>query len=165
MKNPYWQNVVHELREELSAYGGMLHLYNEQQRALLHRDAASVLKYSNEIEVLVPELVEHRRRRTEATMELAAELQQPPQSTLRSLLAFIEPVVRPLLEALIGEVNRLLFKLRRLHEHNHTMLSRLLEAHHEVMQELQPATLNRTYAANGRTRVALGSLASLQTAV
>lgn len=165
MKNPYWQNVVNELREELSAYGGMLHLYHEQQRALLHRDAASVLKYSNEIEALVPELVEHRRRRTEATAELATELQQPPQSTLRSLLAFIEPVVRPLLEALIGEVNRLLYKVRRLHEHNHTMLSRLLEAHHEVMQELRPGALTHTYAANGRTRSAFGAPAALQAAV
>jgi flagellar biosynthesis/type III secretory pathway chaperone len=162
MKNPYWQNVVHQLREELASYGGMLHLYQEQQRALLHRDSAAVLKCSTEIEALVPELVEHRRLRTLATAELAATLEQPPESTLRSLLNFIEPVVRPLIEALIAEVNRLLYKLRRLNQHNHALLSRLVETHQEMVQELRPAALTQTYAANGHSRSTLAPLVSLQ---
>ena len=66
------------------------------------------------------------------------------------MLPYIEVAARPLLEALINEINHLLHRVRRTSRHNHTLLSRTLELHSETLRQLRPEAFSNTYSPDGR---------------
>lgn len=149
-----WEYIAECLREELADYGGLLHLFEEQQRALFNRDADTVLQLANDIEVHARAVGQSRCRREQAVAALAEANRKPTTSTLRSLLPFVEADARPLLEALINEVNTLLHRVRRTSRHNHTLLTRAVEVHQDTMQSLRPNAFTKTYSPAGRVSVA-----------
>jgi hypothetical protein len=149
-----WEFIAECLRAELADYGGLLHLFETQQRSLFDRDADSVLRLANEIEIQARSVADSRCRREQAVAGLAAQLGKPATSTLRALLPLIEADARPLLEALINEVNALLHRVRRTSRHNHTLLSRTLEVHQETLQQLRPQSFTKTYSPAGRVSLA-----------
>lgn len=155
-----WEFIAGCLRTELADYGGLLHLFEAQQRSLFNRDADLVLNLGHEIEHQARAIAESRLRREEAVAELAQQLGRPANSSLRSLLPLIEADARPLLEALIAEVNLLLHRVRKTSRHNHTLLSRAVEVHQETLQQLRPNSFTKTYSPAGRV-----SLVSAQPAV
>jgi flagellar biosynthesis/type III secretory pathway chaperone len=151
--NTHWETIAECLRHELADYGGLLSLFEQQQQSLFDRNADQVLHLANEIEQQSRTLAECRTRRE---MEVAAFAQshgQPVTASLRSLLSFVEPAARPLLEALINEVNALLHRVRRTSRHNHTLLSRAVEIHQETLQHLRPNAFTKTYSPAGRLSV------------
>lgn len=158
--NTRWEDIADALRAELVEYGGLLHRFELQQQALLARDAAAVLHLSSEIEEQTRTAGEARERRERTGAELARSLGQPESATLRSLIPLIEANARPLLEALIGEVNVLLHRVRRANRHNHSLLARTVETHQELLQQLRPNTFTKTYAPNGRVSVATAGASS-----
>ncbi len=158
--NTRWEDMADALRAELAEYGGLLHRFELQQQALLARDAAAVLQLSTEIEEQTRLAGDARRQRERIGASLARVLGQPESSTLRSLLPLIEAAARPLLEALIAEVNVLLHRVRRANRHNHALLARTVEAHQELLQQLRPHTFTKTYAPDGRVSVAAGAASS-----
>lgn len=149
-----WQYIAECLRAELVDYGELLRLFEEQQRSLFNREPEAVLHYANEIEAQAYRLGECRTKRETAVAEFADAHGQPRNASLRSLLPFIEPDARPLLEALINEVNALLHRVRRTSRHNHTLLSRTVELHQETLQLLRPNAFTKTYSPAGRLAVA-----------
>lgn len=151
-----WQPIADCLRTELAEYGALLALFEEQQKNLFDRQAAEVLRLAHAIEEQARLLQACRRQREETVTRFALVHGQPAQATLRSLLPFCESAARPLLEALIDEVNRLLHRLRRVSRHNHTLLSRTVELHQETLRLARPDAFTQTYAPNGR--VTLGSV-------
>lgn len=155
----HWQLVAECLRKELAEYGALLNLFEQQQESLFRRDPDSVLRVGGEIEDQAQILHDCRRRREQAVANLAGACNQPATSTLRSLLPRVESDARPLLEALINEINHLLHRVRRTSRHNHTLLSRTLELHQETLRQLRPDAFTKTYAADGRVSVA-GSVAT-----
>ena len=148
-----WASIAGCLREELADYGGLLHLFEAQQRALFDRDANTVLRLANEIEVHARTLAESRTRREAIVSTFAEENQRPTASSLRSLLPFVEADARPLLEALINEVNALLHRVRRTSRHNHSLLTRAVEVHQETLAHLRPNSFTKTYSPGGRVSV------------
>ena len=82
--------------------------------------------------------------------EFALANGQPARATLRSLLPFIAEEARPLIEALIAEVNVLIHRVRRLTRQNHTLLARTVESQQELMRTLRPDAFVHTYSAAGR---------------
>ena len=78
----------------------------------------------------------------------------PPGNAIRPVKAHIAAEARPLLEALISEVNLLLHRVRRTSRHNHTLLSRAVELHQETLQHLRPQSFVKTYSPAGRVAVA-----------
>ena len=150
----HWQSVADCLRKELAEYGALLNLFEQQQECLFRRDADGVLRLGGELEDQAHILHDCRRNREQAVAELAAYCKMPAASTLRSLLPKIEADARPLLEALINEINHLLHRVRRTSRHNHTLLSRTLELHQETLRQLRPDSFTKTYAADGRVSVA-----------
>jgi flagellar biosynthesis/type III secretory pathway chaperone len=158
MKN-HWEPIVTSLREELAEYGGLLHLFDVQQRALFDRDAEAVLLQATLIEAQTRTLSDCRQRREKVVATFAIELGRPANSTLRSLLPLVAAEARPLFEALIDEINRLLHRVRRTSRHNHTLLARAVEVHQETLQMLRPNTFTKTYSPSGRVSVAGGELA------
>lgn len=149
-----WEFIAECLREELADYGGLLHLFEEQQLALFNRDADQVLRLATDIEAHARALAETRTRRERAVASFAEENGLPGTTTLRAMIPLIEPDARPLVEALIAEVNTLLHRVRRTSRHNHSLLTRSVEVHQETLQQLRPATFTKTYSPAGRISVA-----------
>jgi flagellar biosynthesis/type III secretory pathway chaperone len=155
-----WEFIAECLREEIADYGGLLHLFEEQQQHLFNRGADAVLRLANEIEAQARTLAECRSRREQAVAAFAEAHGRPRTSSLRSLLPLVEPDARPLLEALINEVNALLHRVRRTSRHNHSLLSRAVEMHQETLQLLRPNTFTKTYSPAGRVSVTTAHTAS-----
>ena len=148
-----WEFIADCLRQELADYGGLLHLFEQQQRSLFDRDPEAVIHFSGEIEAQARTLSECRLRREQAVAAFAVEHDRPEASSLRSLLPLIEAEARPLLEALINEVNALLHRVRRTSRHNHMMLSRAVEVHQETLSALRPHAFTKTYSPAGRVSI------------
>lgn len=155
-----WEFIVERLRDELADYGGLLRLFEEQQLALFNRDADTVLNLATDIEAHTRTLADTRTRREQAVLAFAEEHGQPEGASLRSMLPLIEADARPLLEALIAEVNLLLHRVRRTSRHNHTLLSRAVEVHQETLQQLRPNAFTKTYSPAGRVSVAAAHAAA-----
>ena len=149
-----WQSIADTLRQELAEYGALLHLFEQQQESLFKRDPDNVLRLGTEIEGQAHILQDTRARREEAVAAFARSVGLPATSTVRSLLPHVEPDARPLLEALINEINVLLHRVRRTSRHNHTLLSRTLELHQETLRQLRPDAFTKTYSPSGRVSLA-----------
>jgi flagellar biosynthesis/type III secretory pathway chaperone len=149
-----WEYIAECLRGELADYGGLLHLFEAQQRALFDREAGVVLQLANDIENHAHALARSRTLREQAVAAFALENDQPTTASLRSLLPLIEADARPLIEALINEVNALLHRVRRTSRHNHSLLSRTVETHQETLSLLRPNSFTKTYSPGGRVSVA-----------
>jgi flagellar biosynthesis/type III secretory pathway chaperone len=149
-----WQKIAECLRTELAEYGGLLGLFEAQQKFLFERDANEVLSLSATIEHRMQRLQECRQEREGVVAAFATAHAQPANATLRSLLPCVEAAARPLVEALIGEVNRLLHRVRRTSRQNHAYLSRTVVLHQELLQELRPNAFTRTYSPAGRVSIA-----------
>lgn len=154
MTTIHWEFIAACLREELSDYGCLLSLFEQQQQHLFERNPSAVLQLGQEIEDQARRLGECRVRREQAVSAFAESHGQPRNSTLRSLLPFVEADARPLLEALITEVNVLLHRVRRTSRHNHALLARAVAMHQETLQLLRPNSFSRTYSPAGRVAVA-----------
>jgi hypothetical protein len=152
-----WQQIADSLRAELADYGGLLHLMETQQRSLFDRDAAAVLRCAGEIEAQTRAAGESRVRREQIVSAFSIQRGQAAGATLRSLLPLIEADARPLLEALIAEVNLLIHRVRRTGRHNHTLLARAVESHQETLQHLRPQAFTKTYSPAGRVAVAVAA--------
>jgi flagellar biosynthesis/type III secretory pathway chaperone len=148
-----WEFIAETLRAELADYGGLLHLFEAQQRALFSRDPDTVLRLAGEIEQQAHAVADSRARREQAVAAFAAQHDRPANTALRALLPLIEADARPLIEALISEVNLLLHRVRRTSRHNHTLLSRAVEMHQETLQQLRPQSFTKTYSPAGRVSV------------
>ena len=156
--NTSWELIVTSLREELAEYGGLLHLFEQQQRALFERDPDTVLVHTASIEAHFRTLSDFRLRREKLVASFALEQGRAANSTLRSLLPHFVAEARPLIEALIDESNRLLHRVRRTSRHNHTLLARAVEVHQETLQVLRPHAFTKTYSPAGRVSVAATEL-------
>ena len=149
-----WESLAQCLRAELADYGGLLNLFEEQQRSDRTRDPQSVLRFATRIVSQARLVAQSRIRREQAVADFAGENGRPATASLRAMLSLIEPDARPLLKALITEVNLLLHRVRRASRHSHSMLTRAVEAHHETLQHLRPQTAARFSSATGRLAMA-----------
>ena len=61
--------------------------------------------------------------------------------------------MRPLVEALATEVNRLIGKVRRRAQQNQMLLARTIEVTQELCEKLKPGTVTRTYAPDGKMKI------------
>ena len=148
--NEPWTIIAEALRTEIAGFGVLLNLFEQQQQRLFVRDTDAVLRLSTEIETQTQQMHVDRTRREQIVAEFALTQQQPASATLRSLLPFLPADVRPLLEALIGDVNRLIHHVRRLTRQNHLLLARTVETHQQLLRQLKPDAFMHTYTASGR---------------
>jgi flagellar biosynthesis/type III secretory pathway chaperone len=144
-----YSDLADALRAEIVEYGGLLNSFDEQQRLLIANDAEGVLRLSTALEKQVATLQVRRTTREELVAALARALGQPEGATLRSLLASIEPGYRPMLEALIKEVNVLVHRVRRINRHNHTLLTAAVSSRREILRALRPEAFVQTYSPTG----------------
>lgn len=129
-----WEHIAESLRQELAGYGGILHLFEVQQRALTEHNLEEVLSRCPTIEALALTLSTCRRERERRVSAFAVESGRPPNTSLRALLDLIEVDARPLLQALIDEIDCLLQRVRDTSRHSHELLTRALEMHRQRLQ-------------------------------
>ena len=151
--NEPWSIIADSLRTEIAGFGVLLNLFEQQQQRLFARDSDGVLRLSTEIELHSHQMHLDRTRREQVVAEFALTQQQPATATLRSLLPFLPAAVRPLLEALINDVNRLIHRVRRLTRQNHLLLARTVESHQDLLRTLRPDAFQQTYSAAGRKSI------------
>jgi len=144
-----WETITENLRNELQEYGALLSLFEDQQANLLRRDATAVLDLANAIDEQVQTTQMCRDRREQAILSFAAENGQPSSASLRQMLKFFPAEVRPLLQALIDEINHLIHRIRRGARQNQVLLSRTVEAHEEALRILRPDLYPKTYSRRG----------------
>lgn len=149
------------LRVELAAYGGLLSVFERQQAALMKRDAQAVAEYSLAIERIALETSRSREARELHLASLARSHRRPVTASLAALLDLFPADQRQLLDALIGEINRLLHLVRRRARQNHAILMRAVELRRELISALRPDALPRTYAPGGRAHSGGGALSTL----
>jgi hypothetical protein len=155
-----WKIIIVQLRQELVEYGALLNAFDEQQKALFARKPDTVLRLSTTIKDQLDRVVESRRERERAVGEFASAHRMPVDSTLRSLFPMIDKDVHPLLEALIGEINLLLHRVRRTHRQNHTLLNHTVAVHRDLIQLLRPNAFTKTYSPTGFVTVNAGRTSS-----
>ena len=148
--NEPWIAIAESLRSEIAGFGDLLNLFEQQQLSLFSRDTNRVLQLSTEIEAHTRTMQGYRAQREQIVAAFALANNQPVTATLRSLLPHVEAAARPLLEALIGEVNRLIHRVRRLTRQNHMLLARTVDSHQEILRTLRPDAFMQTYSAAGR---------------
>jgi flagellar biosynthesis/type III secretory pathway chaperone len=163
--NVTWQDIVEALRTEAAEGGRLLGLFDEQQKMLFQRQPETVLELGRAIQRQTEVLNGLRGERQRTVAAFATDQGQPPAATLRSLLGLMPADARPLVEALIGEVNHLIHRLRRSARLNHRLLACMVECHQEVLRRLRPDAFTKTYSPTGRVSVAgLRPMPSIQTA-
>ena len=156
-QSPYEQ-IIDALRCEIEEYGGLLNVFDEQQQAILHRKPDTVLALEDAIATQLTSVRERRTRRENLVCALSGDTTHRP-TLLQSLLLFPQPM-RPLVEALAEEVNRLIGKARRRAQQNQMLLARTIEVTQELCERLRPGTVTRTYARDGKMKVKAAAGAS-----
>ncbi len=146
-----WEYITDCLRNEMQEYGKLLGLFEEQQTNLLRRDAAAVMAGGYSIEEQVRVTQRCRELREQSLRHFAIENDRPANSSLRQLLPYFSAEVRPMLEAILTEINHLIHRLRRRARHNQVLLARSVEAYEEAIRTLRPELFNKTYSARGVT--------------
>jgi hypothetical protein len=160
-----WENIAECLRGEIAEYGRLLNLIEDQQKLIYQRDSAAVVRHHPVLEAQVAVLHACRGRREEAAREFAARRAEPSARTLRALLPLVAAEARPLLAALIAEINHLVHRVRRSMALNQRLLACTVECQQEFMRRVWPAAFTKTYAADGRVSVSrLRRVPSMQTA-
>lgn len=144
------ENITECFRNEMQEYGALLGLFEDQQTNLLRRDANAVLTLASAIEEQVRTTQRCREFREEALRNFASENGRPLNSSLRQLLPLFTVEVRPMLEAILTEINHLIHRLRRRARHNQVLLSRSVEAYQEAIRTLRPELFSKTYSARGQ---------------
>lgn len=151
---PSWTPVVDALRAELAEYGGLLQLFDEQQKMIFALDPDGVAGFAPLLEQQAACARNCRTDREQAVRAFAVAQGEPTDRSLRQLLPVFPTEVRPLLEALIDEVNHLLHRTKQRTRQNHLMLGRLVELHRELVPALRPQAFTKTYSRQGQVAVA-----------
>lgn len=151
------ETLIAALRRELGEYGTLLNLLTGQQEAVLDRKPDAVLEISTEIEEQIEAMHGYRRKRETASDEIALIAGLPQKATLRLLTPHFRPALRPLIEALVDEVNRLIAQTRRCAQQNQALLARSIELAEELMTRLNPRSVSKTYSARGKVNIKLAA--------
>jgi flagellar biosynthesis/type III secretory pathway chaperone len=149
-----WNELADSLRAEVAEYGRLLQILEEQQMCLMRREAAGVLRITNEIDAQVKLVARSRRAREGTTRDFANGQGLVETSTIRSLLPAFPAEAQPLLEALVADLNRLVRRVRRISRHNRLFLIRTIETHQELLRRIRPGSFTKIYSPAGCITVA-----------
>jgi flagellar biosynthesis/type III secretory pathway chaperone len=148
--NTNWESLANCLRAEVEEYGSLLRLLEEQQHGLIRRDADRLQELATAVDAAAQSADLVRRRREDAFRAFAVAAGCDAHATVRAILPCIEASARPLIEALVQEVNRLVYLTRKFARQNHEMLGRACQLQQDLLRQVCPGIFSQTYAATGR---------------
>lgn len=157
-------HLINDLREELTQYGEMLALLEQQQEFVIRRQGSDLLQSVSSVDIQGAAIRAIRARREESQRKLAVLLQQPEDIKLADLAALAPAEYRPLVEALVRENNQLLVRVQQRARQNQMLLSRSLELMQQFIKSLLPSG-PPIYGESGSLTSSLGMSSSLYEAV
>ncbi|HNX04005.1 MAG TPA: flagellar protein FlgN [Opitutales bacterium] len=155
-----WQALAEALRDELRECAWLMSLLDRQQKAILARDAGSLV----EVNELILEQSGQVGSARDARLSLMTAIcggSIPAGFMLKDLAPLMPEVVQPLFEALAREAVALRKRIRRRTIQNHRMLERAATVTSELLEVVRPASMTRTYGRGGNHRVSSGLSGSM----
>lgn len=145
--------LVDAMRTEAQEYGELLALFDEQQTAVINRAPDAVLELDGRITAQLTTLRACRKAREALVAELAKRGEPALEATVTEVMALFREPVRPLVQALMAEINALIGKARRRAQQNRMLLARSVEVSQELLEKLTPAAVSRTYSPQGKMKI------------
>lgn len=155
------EKLIETLRDELTQYGELLALLEQQQDLIVSRSAEGLLENLGAINAQVPIVAAARQRRDQLRKELAVSLEQPTTISFRQLIGLVPKEYQPLLEALVDEINDLLMRSQQRLRQNHLLLSRSLDLMQQMIFSLFPSSGGQTYNQAGAVKASTVAQSSL----
>jgi flagellar biosynthesis/type III secretory pathway chaperone len=144
--------LIETLRDELTQYGELLALLEQQQDLIVSRSAEGLLENLGAINAQVPVVAGARQKRDQLRKELATALAQPTTISFRQIITLTPREYQPLLEALVEEINDLLMRSQQRLRQNHLLLSRSLDLMQQMIFSLFPSSGGQTYNQAGTVK-------------
>lgn len=116
--------LIDALRLELTDYGGMLVLLNEQEDLILEHSAAGLLENVAALRAQMELVAANRKRRNERSDTLAFALGLAASSSICALIGQLPREYQPLLRALVEEINDLLLHCQQRVIANNVLITR-----------------------------------------
>jgi flagellar biosynthesis/type III secretory pathway chaperone len=138
--NEELDNLIAALRDELTQYGEVLALMQEQQELIINRAANELLLNLNVVNEQMEKVATARNRRDACRRALVASLGGTEETTFRQLTEMLSEEVQPLLNALVEEINQLLQSIQKWLRQNHMLLRRSLDLMQQIMQGMFPSS-------------------------
>src|SRR5215475_6401953 len=132
------EQFINALRNELQQYGEMLALLESQQGALPQRDADTVAASISSLNAHSANVEWARCRRANTQRQVAWALGVSEERTMWELVPLVPEQYRPLLEALIQEIQELLKRVRECASHNREHLRHSLKLMEQFITKLSP---------------------------
>jgi flagellar biosynthesis/type III secretory pathway chaperone len=144
-----WQTLVDALRAELQEYGGIRAILDEQQKAIFARDGDKFLFLSASLNEQIDAAAKLRRNREKVMSDIAAFNELPLGTSLAEMKSVFPDSARPLLKALVDEINAMLNTLSRRSRQNQMLLARTCDIMEKTLQQLKPGNFVKTYSSKG----------------
>ena len=150
--NEELNNLITALRDELTQYGEVLALMQEQQQFIINRAANELLLNLNEVNEQMEKVSVARNHREACRRALVATLGATEETTFYQMTEMLPSEVQPLLKALVEEINQLLQHIQKWLRQNHMLLSRSLDLMKQIMKGMFPSSSSTagTYGRGGQ---------------
>jgi flagellar biosynthesis/type III secretory pathway chaperone len=147
--------VITAMRSEIEEHGALLALFDEQQRAILSRDAVRVMALVDAVQKQVDAVQNSRSRRESLMAQAVSRARIPRETPLMEIMKRFGPTVQPLLQALVEELMRISEQVRRKANQNQILLARSIEGIRDLLEELSPRGAAKVYENDGRVKITL----------
>ncbi|MCS7048539.1 MAG: flagellar protein FlgN [Verrucomicrobiae bacterium] len=148
--NELVQQWINALREELTQYGGLLALLEQQREAIREHATDRLLENVGALNAQTAVVQVARHQRQQHQRALCGALGLAPDATVTETVQRLEPELRALVESLRDQINQCLSRAQETVRLNHLMLSRSVDWMQRMMASLLPASLGPTYGSDGR---------------
>ena len=150
MNNDEINRLVESLREEMTQYGELLALMQEQQGLIINRQPQELLANLNEVNQQMERIAAARGAREQARVALTAQLGATEETTFKQMTSLLPTDYQPLVDALVEEINALLKNVQKWLRQNHLLLKRSLDLMQDILQNVFPAKASpKTYGRQG----------------
>ncbi|MBC8324366.1 MAG: flagellar protein FlgN [Verrucomicrobia subdivision 3 bacterium] len=149
--NEALNNLIAALREEMTQYGELLALMQEQQELIINRSANELLINLHDVNQQVETIATHREQREAARRVLVQSVGGTEDTTFKQMTALLPEEYQPLLNALVEEINQLLQRIQTWVKQNHLLLKRSLDLMSKIMHTIFPTSsaAAQTYGRGG----------------
>jgi flagellar biosynthesis/type III secretory pathway chaperone len=147
-----FQGIVAALQNELQEYGGLLHLFDRQQKCIVHQDPTGFLDINVDVDEQIAKLSHCRIERETLVRSTAVAMGKTPDITLAALTVSFPVEQQPLLRALIEEINDLISRTQRRTRQNRMLLAQCVESARQLLALSNPGAIPGTYGSHGQVR-------------
>ena len=150
--NEELNNLIAILREELTQYGEVLALMQEQQELIINRAANELLINLNTVNSQMEQVAQVRQQRELARQQLVDSLGGTEETTFRQMTEMLPAEVQPLIDALVQEINQMLQNVQKWLRQNHILLKRSLDLMQTIMKNMfrSSSAVAGTYGRSGQ---------------